>query len=586
MATDLLRVQSNERVDLNDFQALANELAVDNERDAFANAWTDPNKTRVWILDGFEAEEVDTPERVRVTRGRALCGYKVGGVVKFGMLAASGDATKEIDVSSFPNNTYGVYVRFEYVDADLASRVFWNPSGSGSEFAQAIYTRKEANWSMRVEAANPGSEWIQVAEFTLSGGELSGYVDKRNFFFEGDASASPAFESGWSSQGGGAANDRNSDRATYGVKDLQTFTAATRQCLEDIKGRGLRKWYELGIGGLNVGFDTDPTEAVVAVGDGNFKLDWNSGTPRHYFDSNDYLGYDRVNNRFQFWIQPSFAALLDADGFFSQSGPGLTVRRDSPATSTSIPGFNVKHVTTSNMADGFGAALDFLVTDTGISDEITGRIGTRRNGSDTQHDLQFFADSGGLAERARLAYTGFLSVERSLYVGNVLGADPGDNNIQAAGNVTADGNVNGTNLLATGYVEGDYFSPTQRLTSDPGGAGNQFYLNKRNAVSGLGRISAAGSVHTPISWNIASATWTATPKLRLTPHDGFISSALESNLYGAIFAASQSQNDQFCTTGTFTISGSNLGPEIGVWDVGSSNLVTANVVVMWLGGTT
>jgi len=72
-------------------------------------------------------------------------------------------------------------------------------------------------------------------------------------------------ESGWSADGGGVALDRSSDRETYGIADLASFSSAMRQCLEDIKGRGLRKWWDRDIGGMNIGFDADPVEGRLAL---------------------------------------------------------------------------------------------------------------------------------------------------------------------------------------------------------------------------------------------------------------------------------------------------------------------------------
>ena len=191
-------------------------------------------------------------------------------------------------MSAYSPGTYGIYLRFEYVDGDTESRIFWNPDGTGSEFAQAIATRQLANWSIRAEASNPGSEWLKIGEVdqaTLAPA-VTGITDQRPMYFEGEVHNS--YQSGWSSDGGGIANDRNSDRQQYGVKDIQTFSAATRQCLEDIKGRGLREWYERDIGGMNIGFDAAPVEDTLAIGDANFKAYFDATDPFIYFDATDF----------------------------------------------------------------------------------------------------------------------------------------------------------------------------------------------------------------------------------------------------------------------------------------------------------
>ena len=54
--------------------------------------------------------------------------------------------------------------------------------------------------------------------------------------------------------------------------------------------------------GLNVGFTSAPTADRVAVGDTNMYLDYNTGTtPLLQFDGNDYMGYSRGSNFFQ-WV--------------------------------------------------------------------------------------------------------------------------------------------------------------------------------------------------------------------------------------------------------------------------------------------
>lgn len=319
MATDILKVHSNERIDLNDFAYLADESLQGLVRQMPGEFMVDPDKRRRWIIDGFEATQVPATEQVQVTRGRALLGQREGGLVFYSVLTTEGDPTKIVDASVLPNGNYGVYVRFEYVEGETASRVFWNPAGLGSEFAQTVTTRRLANWSMRMELTSPGAEWEEVARVNVVGGAITLITDTRYFYFEG--STDDSYESGWSSEGGGVANDRNADRAQYGVHDLQTFTAAMRQCIEDLKGRGLRRWWDKGIGGMNVGFDDDPVEDGVYVGDFSFGLRLLS--PTHGvldFDLGDYLSYDRTNDRLGFLIGAFERMRLETDGLRITSG--------------------------------------------------------------------------------------------------------------------------------------------------------------------------------------------------------------------------------------------------------------------------
>ena len=109
---------------------------------------------------------------------------------------------------------------------------------------------------------------------------------------------------------------RSTDRANEGIKDLQTFASATRQLIEDIKGRGLRRWWERDIGGLNVGFDADPVEGLLAVGDADFGLDGSVTTsPQIHFDkaNNDRLEYDRTTDSWSWKIGGTEEFFLNAN---------------------------------------------------------------------------------------------------------------------------------------------------------------------------------------------------------------------------------------------------------------------------------
>ena len=53
------------------------------------------------------------------------------------------------------------------------------------------------------------------------------------------------------------------------------------------------------VNGLRVGFTGTPTDDAVAVGDGNFVMNFNSGVPLINFDANDYFAYSRTSNFFQ-----------------------------------------------------------------------------------------------------------------------------------------------------------------------------------------------------------------------------------------------------------------------------------------------
>jgi hypothetical protein len=291
--TDTLRIEGNERIDLSDFEFLVKNNIHDFQRQVMDQLMTDPSGVRKWILSGFEMSN-PAGSQLQVDRGRAIFGWRDEGTVKYGALTTEGDVSKIVDLNTFTPGTYGIYVRFEYVPGNFLSRIFWNPSGDGSEYSQSIATRYEANWSVRVESSNPGDEWLKIGEVAQA---TMAITDQRNFYFEGEIHNT--YQSGWSTEGGGIANDRNADRAQYGVGDFQTFSAAVRQCIEDVKGRGLKRWWDKGIGGMNIGFDDDPESGRLAINSEAFQMKFTTGflsgtNPYIFFDygtTNAYLGY-------------------------------------------------------------------------------------------------------------------------------------------------------------------------------------------------------------------------------------------------------------------------------------------------------
>jgi hypothetical protein len=348
MTTDITRFEANERVDLSDFLFLADTSLRSQSRHWADQFFRDPARDGPsWILGGFDITYLGA--QLTVTLGRAILGHREIGDVLYGSLTTEGAVERVVDVSTFANGTYGVYIRFELIDGTSASRAFWDPAGDGSEFAQTIATRRLADWSVRVElltSGSPGAEWLKIGEAVISGGAVTGVTEQRDFFFEGEEHNS--YASQWSSDGSGDANDRNADRATYGVQSLHTFTAAMRQCLEDIKGRGLRRWWSRDIGGMNIGFDADPVEDRLALGDANFYLDWQDANNvfLHWDGADGYFKYDRVTPQLQLWVDATLAFRADDTGIRAR---GIAVRGntgDAPVVdqiSCGFPSFKMEY---------------------------------------------------------------------------------------------------------------------------------------------------------------------------------------------------------------------------------------------------
>jgi hypothetical protein len=296
----LLRIQSNERVDFNDFKFLAGDGVTAQIRELVNQFICNPTSYNQSIISGFGMSN-PSGSQVRVDKGKAILHQRVDGSVIYSILATEGEDYRTVDISTYPDNTYNIYIRFDQIPSDTEGRIFWNPVGNGSEYTQAIETRYSANWSIRVETSTPGEEWFLIGTVIKPGMSI---IDKRDFYFEG--SATDNYKTGWSSDGGGSSIDRHSNRSLYGVTDLHTFVRAMQQCLIDIKGRGLRNWWEKDIGGMNVGFDDDPTENVIGIGDPRFflKLEGSltTGVCTVNFNTDSYMKYGRVENSLTFTL--------------------------------------------------------------------------------------------------------------------------------------------------------------------------------------------------------------------------------------------------------------------------------------------
>lgn len=458
-----LRVEPNERIDYGDFNfavAEAMDAAVRQESQYFL---TNPlAAVRSWILSGFGMTN-PSGKQLTVTLGRALLAARINGTVQYGYISAEGDVSKTIDMGPLAATTYNVYLRFEMVDGDSSSRVFWNPAGSGSEFTSTVTTRRNANWSIRVETSNPGAEWLQIGTANNVGASLV-LVDQRNFYFEG--SVPSTYPSGWSSDGGGVANDRNANRATYGVADLQTFTAATRQCLEDIKGRGLRRWWDRDIGGMNIGFDAAPVEDRLAVGDASFNLYHTAAgvgsTPEIAFDTgNDRLQYLRTSNEYDFQIA------------------GVTEARIKAAGLSVANGIYVGDVT--------GAPTDNDIYAEGTIEAAQGIIGTGTGAGYGIYGNGGGAGAGGVYGGGYTTGPGVVGEGGSTGLGgNFLGGISGGRGIEAAARA---GNTDGIKGLGFGTGSG--------VWGDGGSGGTGVYGTGHGASPGLygvGGATGAGGV--------------------------------------------------------------------------------------------
>lgn len=244
------RTERGERIDQPDFQRVAERgpnLAV-----------TQILSEMVWgqdgagaILFGFACTNPGVGDpNMTVTRGAAIAGFRDRGQAYLGAVLAGGDASKTINVSTFPNGTYGVYVRLELRDAAFQNRIFWDQLATPVpvEVARSVPTLRSEDWSIAFEIISPGVEWLQVASFTLTGGVPGAITDRRRFLFEPRADASNL----WTDNDWGSVAERNSNRTANGIHSLSRWIRAVGRQFQEVIGFGT--------------WATDPNSGIGAFG--------------------------------------------------------------------------------------------------------------------------------------------------------------------------------------------------------------------------------------------------------------------------------------------------------------------------------
>ncbi|MCU0913018.1 MAG: hypothetical protein MUC88_00470 [Planctomycetes bacterium] len=197
------------------------------------------------VLSGFSGTVpggLGTGTTLVLSSGKAILGLLNGADLEFGVV--HGDSSPDsytLDFSTASVGNYDVYVRYVQADSSRENRIFWNPVGSpAAEEVDTVYTQKEATWEAVYQAAAlapPGNgEWFRVYRVTIASGPvISALADYRHFFFEGSAAtADGPYEQEW----GDGTNDRNADRATYGLGDLHLWSQMVRRQLGEIIDNG------------------------------------------------------------------------------------------------------------------------------------------------------------------------------------------------------------------------------------------------------------------------------------------------------------------------------------------------------------
>lgn len=187
-------------------------------------------QTRQYVLSGFLVSN-PAATQLTITGGSAILSQLDNGVLINGQVQTGGDASKTVDISTYANGTYGIYVRMEMRESDYINRPFWNADAvTPVEYPRVMPTRLTEAWSVVVELVSPGPEWMRIYTVAKAGAVLT-LTDRRDFFFEGrvDNSYDPTDE--W-----GDSDDHSSTRHLFGVFGLRRFVRAMQTQLGDIIG--------------------------------------------------------------------------------------------------------------------------------------------------------------------------------------------------------------------------------------------------------------------------------------------------------------------------------------------------------------
>lgn len=227
-----VRFESNERVDKPDIEALqlgvhiALRYAV---RGLLlgTDAGSAVAVTSRWTLTTLGTVLTVTPGRAVVGETMADASVEGGHIV-----GEDGDPSQSIDFNGDPANTYGIWVRADFSAGVSGSRIFWN-AVTETEDAAAIDTREVSGWRVVRATSSPGAGYAQVGAVVWNGAAFTSTSSAGLHAYEGLLSAAGA-ETG--NQWGDGANDRNADRATYGVQSLFKGLALVRRQLKDMIG--------------------------------------------------------------------------------------------------------------------------------------------------------------------------------------------------------------------------------------------------------------------------------------------------------------------------------------------------------------
>lgn len=242
---DRVRVEADQRVDLGDWRALQENartaLKMGLRALLFGPSGSVPTGRDLDKAVQYEFDVTTSGTEITITKGRAWAGEVLedGTTYESGIVAGEdGDATQVLDLTGEPSSDYWVWVRQSFDPGIPGSRVFWD-AGSNAEVPQSIDTREVAGWKAVYTASStpPDDRYVQVGIVSWNGSSFTAQRRSMDHVFEGTLDDGNEVTDAW----GDGANDRDADRAAYGVSSLVSAFDAVRRQFKDIIG--VSRWY-------------------------------------------------------------------------------------------------------------------------------------------------------------------------------------------------------------------------------------------------------------------------------------------------------------------------------------------------------
>ncbi len=239
-----LRTESGERIDQPDFEHAAEEsqLAGLTQLGETFIVGSDAGQKN-YVLSGFKVTN-PSANNLEISIGSGILSWKDQGNVEHGVMIDMTTARTvglSTTLAGAGATTYGVYVSFNLQDAQQENRNFWNALvATPVEVTRQIATRRVDSLEVNIKTSSPGTEWMHIADIVPGSlvpavGSTTGITDKRVFYFEGAVANTYSPTDDW-----GTSNDRNLDRATYGLKGLRQFARAVQAQLKGLTGT---RWF-------------------------------------------------------------------------------------------------------------------------------------------------------------------------------------------------------------------------------------------------------------------------------------------------------------------------------------------------------